>query len=303
MITKRKTALLASVAVLACVYALQLALSRPESVRNLAAESAIDSIEITGPDASRTVLAKAGDAWTVGERRYPADASRVEAMLSLLNPVKILGTVASDASRGEYGLEEGSAVSVTALSGGKKIREVLVGKGAVNSMQTYARVDGAQSVSLLSGDYRGAFGLPADELRSRDVWSLDAQSVTRVSSERPSLAFALERTGEPPVWALAADSQRASGAARAVDAEKANAWVNGLLAVKAQSFAREDAALPASALCTITIQAGGATHWLRLHEKGADGTYLCSASGTASPFYLSSWTAEKLLKTLADLGK
>ena len=300
MITRRKIALLASVAVLALVYAFQLALTRPESVKTLAAESAIDSIEIATSDERTIVLSKEGEAWYVGESRYPADPSRVEAMLSLLNAVKVLGTVASDASRGEYGLEEGSAVSVTALSGGRTIRSVLVGKGAVNSMQTYARVDDARSVSLLSGNYRGAFGLSVDEIRSREVWTIDAQSVTRVASDRPSLAFSLEKAGDPPAWTLS----RASGAASvAIDAEKANAWVNGLLSVKAQSFARDGAEIPEGVLCAVTISAGGVDYWIRLHGKGDDGTYLCTAGGVSSPFYPSSWTAEKILKPLSELGK
>lgn len=303
MIGRRKIALLASVGVLGCAYAIQLALSGPESVKTLEAESAIDSIEIASPDSPGIVLSRAGESWVVGDRRYPADASRVEAMLSLLDRVKILGTVASDASRGEYGLGEGSSLAVTALSGGKRIRSVLVGKGAVNSMQTYARVDDAQSVSLLSGNYRGAFALSVDELRSRDIWKLDEPSVTRVASDRPSLSFALEKAGDPPVWSLAANSPKTPSSASAVDAEKANAWVNGLLSVKAHSFAGDDAGIPASTLCAITISAGGADYWIRVHAKGSDGLYLCTAGGAASPFYLSSWAAEKLLKTPSDLKK
>ncbi len=301
MISRKKIALLSSVAVLAGVYAIQLALSRPESVRTLAIDSAIDSIEIARPDAPTLTLSKEGDSWLVGEGRYPADASRVESMLSLLKEVKILGIVASDATRGEYGLEEGSAISVTALSGGKKTRSVTVGKGAVNSMQTYASVDGEESVSLLSGNYRGAFGLSADDLRSRDIWTIEAASVTRVSSARDSSSFALEKAGEPPTWSLApGDAKKASAA---IDAEKASAWVTGLLSLKAQSFARDDAALPARSLVTVTITSGGVDKWIRLHEKGSDGMYLCTASGVASPFYLSSWTAEKILKPLSELVK
>ena len=85
---------------------------------------------------------------------------------------------------------------MTASLAGKTLRTVAIGKNSVTAQQTYALIDGAKAVSLVSGNYGDIFGKTADELRGKDIWTLDAAGITRVDAA----GFAVAKAGTPAVW-------------------------------------------------------------------------------------------------------
>jgi hypothetical protein len=292
----RKIILLSSIAVLAAVYAVQLAFSRPDKVRVLTVADKIDSITITRNDAPSVTLRKEGEGWVIGDKKYPADQALVDDMLAPLNSLKVLGSVSKNVADERYGLADGAGIGVEAASGGKTVRKLIVGKDSSTSRQAYTQVDGKAEVLLVSGSLHDTFGKSADEYRSRAVWAFGADTVTKVSSTAGA-AYTLEKAGNPAAWSVTWPS----GAS--LDAEKAQSWVSGLASVTAQSWADPAVLTGGKPLASVSLVAGGKEYSLTVQLKDGESRYLCTASSTPYPFYLSSYVAEKFLKTVQDLAK
>jgi hypothetical protein len=298
----RKIALLSAIAVLACVYALQLTLGSVNPVRTVKLADAPDSFVIAKGDGSSITLKKDGDRWLVGEKNYLADASKVEAMISAISPVKILGTVASSGDLDRYGLEETSKITVTALKGEKTLRTLTVGKNAVTGEQSYGIVDANKAVSLLSGGLHDVFGASLDEMRDRAIWNLDASAIAKidVKGEGKEGSFTLEKSGTPAAWGVALPE---SAKKAALDASAANSWAQGFAELRADAFAPDGTAPAEKPIAVFTVSSGGKNYALSVLAKDGESRYLCSSPESQSPFYLSAYSVGLLLKPLSELEK
>ena len=324
----RKTVLLVGIAALAAVCALQTTLAVQPSVElvKIKPSDAPDSIVIVRADGSSVALAKSGDSWTIGDKKYPADPAKVGAMVSALSSIKILGTVSGSSDYERYGLAEGSRVAVSASKAGKPIRTIAAGKNSVTATQSYALIDGRKNVALVSGSLKDTFDLGVDSLRNLEIWSVSEAGITRidVAAAGKNMTFALAKAGTPAAWQLVAPEPAKSFA---VSADKANAWVSNFAAIRADSFAPEGSAVSGNPVATFRIQSAGKEISLAIVSKlegpktaaanagaGAakaaalpvvpsNGKYLCTSSESPYPFYITEEAGAKLLAPYTSLGK
>jgi len=309
--TKRKIALLAAIGVLATTFALQLALSGPTGAKTLAVKEAPDGVTVRKADASGALasglpdvtLARDDSGWTVGTKGYAAEVSTVESMVDSVANLKVLGTVSrnlSAADEDRYGLADGSALEITLTKAGKTLRTLKVGKASPTAQQSYVTVDGKGEVYLVSGNLAEDFGKAEGDLRDKNVYALAADTLIGVAVSG-SDSFSLAKTGNPATWSLPATPGAAS--ATELDADKTASWVSSLASLRASKYLSDDAARPASALATVTMDFGSKKVSVSVLEKRPDGEYTCTSSENPSPFTLSSYVAEKYLKKLADIAK
>jgi len=298
----RKIILLSAIVLLCGVYMLQIVFGGRDSVKILKLADKIDTIVIAaGPNALPLTISKDDDKWILGDKKYPADSSLVEVMVTALAEIKTLGTVSGSGDYARYGLDEGARLTVTASKGGKVLRTVVVGKNATTAQQCYVLLDGGKSVQLVSGNFKETFGKDLTTLRNRLIWSISADGITRVdvaSSGTPF--FALAKAGTPAAWVVATPD---SAKNFALDANKASSWALLFASVTADSFAPEGTAIPAKPFETFTITGGGKTITFILLAKEGDARYLCSSSENPYPFYLSAAIGEKFVKSYRDFGK
>lgn len=302
----RKIILLAAVAALACVYSLQLAFQSRGAVRAITLADKPDAIAIARPGGETITLSKDGDRWVIGEKKFPADQSKVDAMLKALAEVKALGSVSASGDWARYGLDDASAVVVTAAKGGKTLRTLAAGKNSATSQQCYARVDGGKDVLLVSGKLRDLFDKAAEALRDRTVWKVPPEGITRIESDfsgsgnelaadgKKAYPFAVAKAGDPPVWQGA---PMAGKAAPTVDGGKAATWAESLAELRLDSFAPEGTQFGDHPLGILTVVASGKTMKITVGAKEGDGKYLCSSSEIPYLFYVQKGTALKLAKT------
>jgi len=302
----RKIILLAAIAALACVYSLQLALQGRGAVRAITLADKPDSIKIARPGGESITLSKDGDRWVIGEKKFPADQAKVDAMLKAFAEIKALGSVSASGDWARYGLDDASAVVVTAAKGGKTLRTLAAGKNSSTSQQCYARVDGGKDVLRVSGKMRDLFDKASETLRDRTVWKVPPEGITRVESNfsgagnelstdgKKAYPFAIAKAGDPPVWQGAPLEGKA---APSVDGGKAAAWAESLAELRLDSFAAEGTQMGDHPLGTLTLVASGKTMKLTVGAKEGDGKYLCSSSEIPYLFYLQKGTALKLAKT------
>jgi len=298
----RKIILLSAIVLLCGVYMLQIVFGGRDSVKILKLADKIDTIVIaTGTSASPLTISKDGDKWVLGDKKYPADSSLVEGMVTALGSIKTLGTVSGSGDYERYGLDDSARLTVTASKGGKALRTVVVGKNATTAQQCYVLLDGGKSVQLVSGNFKETFGKDLTTLRNRLIWSMPTDGITRVdvaSSGTP--VFALAKAGTPAAWVVATPD---SAKNFALDADKASQWALLFASVTADSFAPEGTTTPEKPFETFTITGAGKTVTFNLLAKEGVARYLCSSSESPYLFYLSAEIGGKFIKTYKDFGK
>lgn len=297
--TARKIVLLSSIAVLSAILALQILLGGPAAAKTLTLKESPDGIKITAPSGTEVLLSKRNDRWTVGTASYPADPGLISSLAESLSNLKVLGTVSASGAEERFGLDEASALSVELTAGGKTLRKLKVGKASPTGQQSYATVDGAKEVVLVSGNLGESLGKGEGDFRDKNVYAFGADTLIGVSVQGDE-SYSLVKAGDPAVWKAVTPS---GGADTEMDAEKAGSWVSSLASLRAQSFLSDDLTVPATALAAVNLDFGSRKVRVEVLEKRGDSEYLMRCSESPSPFTVSSYTAEKYLKKLSELAK
>ncbi len=314
----RKIALLSAIAVLIVLLVAQILTPPRGSVREMKLSEAPDTIVITHGADSVTLALKDGS-WVVGDAQYPADASTAQRIAASIEAIKVLDTVAKtgdDAVLARYGLDAANAITIKALKGGKELRTILVGKDAPTASQTYVTLQGGRDIYLASGTLRATFGVNVDELRSKVVYSVKYDDISKITVNSPAGSWTLEKTGSPAAWALASDENQrsaeavsrtatAKSSAISIDPDKAAAWIKSLAELTADSWLADGASLPNVAPTTVTLGLGDHEVSVSIYPSGSghDMKYLCTSSATPYKFVMGSYEAGVFLKPLADLKK
>ena len=289
MLKVRKIVLLVLIPVLLCIYILQVVTQNRNTVKYLTLSEEADTVLIKKGDGTEIKVYKDGESWFVGEKKYPVDESTATQLIADISSLKILETVSSSASdRERYGLDEAAAVTATLYKDGKVLRTVGVGKASPTAQQTYITVDGGKDIYLSSGAITSNFAKSVDDIRSKKVYSLDVVKVTAAKAETPE-------NGEVSVFRNADDNSWLGG-----DSSKVSSWISNISSLNVQSWADENTAIPSEAAGSVTLTAEGRAITVRVYATEDESKYLCTCSETPYPFYLSSYSAEKYIKSAAD---
>ncbi|MDE5898747.1 MAG: DUF4340 domain-containing protein [Treponemataceae bacterium] len=300
----RKIVLLAACAVLLCVCIAQGVLAGRNPVRTAELSETPDSILIECGGAETQLLLDGGS-WYIGDSAFKVAAADMDAMLRNIREVKILDAVGrsgNEAADDRYELDGGTAIAVSAVKDGAEIRSLKIGKASSTGAQTYITLDGGKDVLLVSGNLRSIFGKSIDDLKSKVVYSLDAEQISAVSSARGAAAWGVARADgdDGAAWTFtgtAADVE--------IDAEKADAWVQSLANLSVSSWLADDTALPAEPEVSVTITSGEGDVVVSVYkaDDGGDTKYICTCSRTPHLFELSGYPAGKFRKTADELAK
>ena len=116
----------------------------------------VSEVRFAKGDGSRTTLRKSADGWTVVERQYPADASRVRELVLNLASLKVVERKTNDpANYARLGVEAPDSPTagstLVEVVAGKKTWSLIVGKSA-DGRAVYVRKP-AETVSLLAAPF------------------------------------------------------------------------------------------------------------------------------------------------------
>lgn len=328
----RKMTLLALIAVLLCVYVVQLIQAGRSPIKEFVLKEDADELEFASAANGTVLLHKAADGWTIGEQAYIADSDLVGDIAKSAASVRTLGTVShssSEETAQRFGLDDGNVITVTVRKDGKTLRTLQIGKAATTGDQTYIRVDGKSDIFMASGTLRDTFGKAGEDLRDKHIYSFNTSDVTAVHVDGEKGAFTATKAfgSEGAVWSLAdtaavgadlasaepASDEDAADAeaekAPAADSGKIASWVTQVSSLDAQSFADDSVSFPEAVMGSIEISAGtnrATVTVAKIAGESADGSadrYLCKASGCKYLFYISKANAERLLKNPQDFNK
>ncbi|MBO4704368.1 MAG: DUF4340 domain-containing protein [Spirochaetaceae bacterium] len=285
----RKIVLLALIPVLLCIYILQVVSGNRNTVKYLTLEEEADTVLITKGDGTEIKVFIEGENWFAGDKKYPVDESTAKTLVSEISSLKLLETVSSSAAdKARYGLDDASAVTAALYKDGKLLRTVGVGKASPTAQQTYITVDGGKDIYLSSGAITSDFAKSLDDIRSKKVYSLDVAKVTAATATTPA-------DGSISVFRNSDDNSWLGG-----DSSKVSSWISNITSLNVQSWASENTVLPSEAAGSVTLTAEGRTITVSVYATDDESKYICTCSETPYPFYLSSYSAEKYIKTAAD---
>ena len=291
--------LLTACVLLLGVYIAQIASSLRSSVKNKTLGADPDKLTIEN-STGVIELVKSDEGWTVGERRYKADANAADALIDAVKNIRVLDTVAqagSDAVDERYEIDKANAIVVKAYKGNELVRTLTIGKASSTGSQSYLTLDGKKDIYLVSGTLRDTFKKDVAALRSKSVYAVDTSDLTAVSESMGSTVLAIAKSGDPASWA-------ATGGAASVDAEKASNWAASLATLNADSWLDDGFVLPSASESITVITAGGKAITVSVYKEGDgdDAKYYGTCSETPYKFALNRYSAGKYLKTAADIS-
>lgn len=270
-------------------------------------------------------LARKDKRWVLQPGDYPADPDAVDGILAPLGGLTLTAMVSESRNYGLYDLTPAKRVTLECFEGDRKVLSLGIGKAASTGRHVFVLLEGDPRVYQLSTNLRDAVNRTPDELRDRSVLSFDQAEITEIRLDDGKTPVCLVREGRAaaPAPAGAAGPRAAPSAAgpagptepatgtpyrwktpdgREADTARVDGWLASLANLVCEGYLegrkKEDFAAQAPVF-TITLQ-GARTYTLVLYTPEG-GNHPAVSSGSAYPFQVPSWQAERLIRKPEDL--
>ncbi len=247
----------------------------------------IDAIEIDSQSNGKVELRKRGGDWSIGPAGYKPDPKKIDKMLETITGLDLTDLVSTARYYERYELDEASRYTVVVSGKGNELFRFDVGKRAPTYNHTYVRVSGDDRVFQARGNLVDVFDDDDEALRDKLIFSIEPSSVTRIEATTLDASYNLYKSvqDEKAVW---------TGDDEAVwDTEKVESLLRTLSNLTSQRYIDdEDFGRPSFVL---DVQ-GEESKQLFLFDK-VDSGYRARSSQTPYPFILSTYQAERIIKT------
>jgi hypothetical protein len=175
--SKKRSALLSAIVILAIVWIIQLVQNSNSGVEILKLkipatefiiqQPGVDDITLLLKDSvpadSKDPDGKKVEEWTINNGKT-AGSSHIETLKNVIGSIKVLGTVSSSNDIERYELDATHAITIIAKAGDKTLRTLVLGKKSTAGSQTYAQIDGSSDIVVISGVPGSDFPLTEDNL-------------------------------------------------------------------------------------------------------------------------------------------
>ncbi|MCR5765245.1 MAG: DUF4340 domain-containing protein [Treponema sp.] len=300
----RKIVLLTADVILLVVCIVQFILSKKDNVKTFTITDNATEILIEKADGDIN-LVKENDNWFIGDKKYPANQSSVDVLLDAASSVRALdrmGSASNENVIAKYELGEGKNITVTVKNGDKTLRVLKIGKESSTGTQSYITVDGGSDVYLISSNLRSSFSKSVDDLRSKNIFTLDKNSISGVSVVEPDEStWTVRRSGEGEnlAWTLSGTDVEE----KEVDGAATTDWFNTLATLSTTKW-YDIGEVSGSKERTLKIFSGNKTVTVDLYSIEAEKpTYYAICSETPYPFEIPSYSVQKFQKKLVDVLK
>jgi len=303
----RKLVLLIADALLLVALILQICLKTGDKTKVYTLSEQPEEITITTPAESFTLI-KEGDAWFVGDKKYPANETYSVNLADALKSVKVLDKVASASGSAieRYQLADDQKTTVVAKKGGVVVRTLEIGKETNAGSQAYVMIDGGKDIYLAASNLKNEFEKTVSYLRSRIVLELDKTAISSVAiTDEKDNTWSVSKMGSGTdiVW-------NCSDGLVQIDETKAADWFNSMASMTTPVWYDEGADLGGKRIISAKIGVGFKTVAVEIYElpldtsdENAKQKYWAKCSETPYPFEMAAYTVKKFQKTLDELKK
>lgn len=154
----------------------------------------ISRIEITSLE-NKIELIRSGDQWQIGDKKYPADGTKIKNILEELEGLKLTALVSEAKAYARYDLSDEKKISVKAWAGDQLVRDIEIGKNADTYQHTFVRLSDNPNVYHARNNFRRTFDQTIETLRDKTVLSFNTADIReiQISSAGHSLNLTLEK--------------------------------------------------------------------------------------------------------------
>lgn len=266
--------------------------------------AAIERVVITR-DKQTAALEKHEGKWRLVPGDYPADGDKAKTIIDTAARLSLTALVSEAKDYARYDLVAPKRIGVEVVVGNQVKRRFDIGKAAPSFRHTFVKVEGDERVWHALENFRRHFDQSADDLRDKNVLTIDEKTVARIEvvkgqttvvlrAEKPPVENAAAGQSQPappvPVW------QRQDGAA--VDQARIRRLVTTLSRLRCASFVYDRAKADfTDPLCTVRID-NGSRHELALFAPadGQDAAHPAVSSQNPYAFLLSPYDAKTILE-------
>ncbi len=233
-------------------------------------------IDLRGPE-DTIRLEREGTDWRVNG--LEADTGAVQRLLRAIDDVSVSSVAAANpANHARMGVDADGAWTLTADD-----VSVLLGNAGVRYRTAYARMPDADPVVLLEGDLRSAAARPLFDWRDKIVASVDTARIASVRVTHGRSATLFER----------GDSAWTAGGEEA-DASTVRSLLQELAGLRANGFADEGVAMPASPDRTVQAMDESGAELATLTLAEGDGHFLVVAGEGGTVFEIPNFRADRV---------
>jgi len=171
--------------------------SDPVNMPNLPDISQMDITRLEIKKAGTTlVIEKKDSGWVIGDDKFPADETQVNAMVANIKGFKLTALVSEAKDYSRYDLDDEHKIKVTAFSKDKVARTFNLGKTASSYRHTFVKLDNDNRVFHAEQNFREAFEKKEDDLTNKKVLACEPDSITRVDGTVEKATFGYQKKKE-----------------------------------------------------------------------------------------------------------
>lgn len=132
------------------------------------------------------VLNKRDNTWFIAPKDYPADASKIDRMLDVVDDLTLTALASEAESFSRYDLGEDKKIIVTARAGKSVARIFEIGKAVPTYQHTFIHLIDDPNVYHARGNFRTTFDKTVESLRDKTVLSFEKQQVQKIHIRKGS---------------------------------------------------------------------------------------------------------------------
>lgn len=300
----RKISLLAVIVILAVIYICQVNFTGKSKIKTLTLSEEIDSLQIND-----LRIYKENGTWVLGDKKYPANETKVQNLVNDVKEIKLLGTASSSQKNAErYGLGDEEKILVKAFAGEKLLRTISVGKNTSTNSQSYICVDDKNSIYLAQNALHTNFSVDLDSLRKTEIFNFDSNSVLELDLSSSKGNFVLAKNiaqGSSEVsessWNLVKSENSELKEGDVLDNQKVESWIKSISNLQASKWLSDDFVLPQSADVSLKIITSTKTYSVDLYLQDDEQDVTVFSSESPYAFKIQSYVANRINKDFAEL--
>lgn len=267
-----------------------------------------DEIDITSKENTLKLIRK-GENWSVNEQGFPGDPGLIGSLEKKARDFKLLDLVSDKGYYDKYELTDDNAVLVIIKEKGKILRKILIGKAGSSSNHSFIRVNDRKEIYLASDIMRTDFTYKADDLRNKEIMSLNKNEVKLLTVNYSGRKYEFY-PAEASAKETTRDGVKPSAEWKCRGYEKlklrenaVNELLNIFSPLRAATYpVGADSKSAGKTICTVKIEAGGKSIELAVYDKKDKEMNYASSSESPYIFTLGSWQTDKIfIKNINNL--
>ncbi len=148
----------------------------------------INRIEINRSGKS-IILARKENNWRIMSQEYPADSTKVNSMLNVVENLTLTELAAEKKDFQRYDLDEKNKIKVKAYKGDTILRQFDIGKTSSTNSHTFVTLENDSRIFYARNSFQSDFSYEVGELRDKVIMDFEQSEITGIEIQKSGKTF------------------------------------------------------------------------------------------------------------------